>query len=70
MSEQPTLLFFASAIAGAEARIARQRRRLEQSRDPTGIAESATALELMQLQRNRLERHCLAAASCERGPLQ
>jgi hypothetical protein len=35
----------------------------------TGSAESATALELLQLQLARLERNCLAVAARNRGPL-
>ena len=63
MTDSTTMLYLTAAIACAESRIAELRRNM--AGNPA--AESKTALELMELQKRRLERHRLAVAARARG---
>ena len=69
MTFQTTIFHLTAAISGAENRIAEQRRRLTRVRAEPEAAESQSALELMELQLDRLERHCLAVAGREARPI-
>ena len=66
VTPQPTLLWLTAAIANAESRVERQRKRLASGEAPP---ESESALELMELQLERLERQCLAIAARTPGPM-
>ena len=70
MTFQSTIFRLTAAIAGAQNRIAEQRRRLTRVRAEAEAAESQSALELMELQLDRLERHCLAVSGREARPMQ
>jgi hypothetical protein len=63
MTDSTSMLYLTAAIARAESRIAELRRHM--AGNPA--AESKTALELMELQKKRLERHRLAVAARARG---
>jgi hypothetical protein len=69
MTPKITMLHLTTAIAGAELRIAELRRRVGESGAGNETAESKFALELMNMQLRRLERHCLAAAALTRNTL-
>lgn len=72
MASKLSHLHLTAAIASAASKIEQQRQKLEQRTDmlPEDLVESELTLELMRLQRARLERHWLAFAARERGPLQ
>jgi hypothetical protein len=63
MTDSTTMLHLTAAIARAESRIAGLRRHMAGNT----VAESKNALELMELQKRRLERHRLAVAARARG---
>jgi hypothetical protein len=63
MTDSTTLLYLTAAIARAESHIDKLRRRVGDNQ----AAEPKTALELMELQKRRLERHRLAMAARFRG---
>ena len=63
MTDSTTLLYLTAAIARAELHIAELRRQVGDNQ----AAEPKTALELMELEKRRLERHRLAVATRFRG---
>jgi hypothetical protein len=66
MTDSTTMLYLTAAIARAESHMARLRRNMA----GMPAKESKNALELMELQKRRLERHRLAIAARARGTLQ
>jgi len=66
MRDSTTMLYLTAAIARAESHIANSRRNMAGVPD----RESKDALELMELQKQRLERLRLAVAAGARGTLQ
>jgi hypothetical protein len=63
MTDSTTLLYLTAAIARAESHIAELRRHVGDNQ----AAEPKTALELMELEKRRLERHRIAVAARFRG---